>query len=104
MVLKIEVMGYLCELLEFTVNGIDADYNDFGDKYDDGYDDDYYHDTEDDEGCDEYDVYGCDNMQFHPKNCTNEILKKYRITEDEYGEICEKLSEKLSFGSCGYCN
>ena len=87
--LKLKVYSSLCECSEFKINGIDADYDDFGDKYDD---------------CKaNAQEYGCGNMHFHPKRPTQEILDKYKITVDGYNKIADELEEKLSFGSCGWC-
>ena len=88
--LKIKTYGALCSLEIFTINGIDADYEDFGDKYD--------HSPE------TADAYCCGDMRFDPFDNVNwPILKKYNITEDEYFEICSKLENELSWGSCGWC-
>ena len=87
--LKLEIYGCLCATSIFTINGVDADYDDFGDKYD--------HDTESAED------YGCGDMQFDGKQSTPEILAKYSITQSEYDEVVSELSEKLSFGRCGWC-
>lgn len=89
MKLKIEVYSCLCELSEFEINDIKANYEDFGDKYD----------TEPDLA----EAYCCYNMQFIPKPATQEILDKYKINVDEYTQICEKL-DCLSFGECGWCS
>lgn len=87
--LKLKIYGCLCETSIFTINGVDADYDDFGDKYD--------HDTENAED------YGCGDMQFDGKQSEPEILAKYSITQSEYDEVVSELSEKLSFGGCGWC-
>lgn len=86
--IKIKPFGALCDLEQFEINGMRADYEDFGDKYD----------------ChpDIAEPYGCGDMRFIPKLPTIEILNKYNITTDEYNEICEKLN-CLSFGCCGWC-
>lgn len=89
MKLELEVYECLCSLSNFRINDIEADYNDFGEKYD--------HNPEDAED------YACGNMQFDSKNPTQEILDKYKISVDEYNEICSQLEDKLSFGSCGWC-
>ena len=89
MKLKLEVYKCLCELEEFEINGIEANYEDFGDKYD----------TQPSLA----DDYCCGNMQFVPKLATQEILDKYKINVDEYNQICEELN-CLSFGSCGWCS
>ena len=31
------------------------------------------------------------------------IKEKYNITDEEYNEVCNVLEEKLSWGSCGWC-
>ena len=87
--LKLETYGILCETSIFVINGVDADYLDFGEKYD--------RDTENAE------KYGCGYMQFTGRDSTPEILAKYSITQSEYDEVVSELSKKLSFGSCGYC-
>ena len=86
--LKLEIYGCLCATSIFTINGVDADYDDFGEKYD--------RDTENAED------YGCGDMQFTGNDSTPEILAKYSITQPEYDEVVSELSEKLSFGSCGW--
>lgn len=88
-IVEIDVYGCLCSLRKFVINNIDANYDDFGDKYD--------HNE------DEADEYGCGDMRFDSRPPTKEILDKYKITEDEYYEICSELEEKLSFGYCGWC-
>lgn len=89
MKLELEVYGSLCATSVFTINGVDAEYQDFGHKYD--------ADPEDAE------EYGCGNMIFEPGYFSEGIGDKYGINEDEFKIICEKLEEKLSFGSCGWC-
>jgi len=89
MKLELEVYDCLCELSTFVINDVDADNRDFGEKYDHG--SEYAED------------YACGNMQFDPKNATQTILDKYKITLTEYNEICSKLETVLGFGSCGWC-
>lgn len=98
MVLKLSVYGCLCELSEFSINGINAHYNDFGDKFDAGCVDDDIIGNEDDDA-----NYGCYDMIFEGKNSSPKILSKYNITQSEYNEIVLALTEKLSFGECGWC-
>lgn len=86
--LKMEVNDSYCSLYLFKINGIKADYRDFGDKSDNSAD------------CAE--DYGCGDMRFNPKPASQEILDKYKITIEEYNEICDKL-DCLSFGNCGLC-
>jgi hypothetical protein len=42
-------------------------------------------------------------MQFERIDATQEILEKYKISKAEYVTICDKLTEGLSFGHCGWC-
>lgn len=78
-----------CELEVFTINGIAANYRDFGDVYD--------HNEEAKE------PYGCGDMYFEPKLPISDVLKHYNITVDEYNTICTKLENKLYVGKCGWC-
>ena len=89
--MKLEIQRYecLCSLAVFKINGIEACYEDFGDKYD--------------IEAHRAPEYCCANMQFIPKLPTQEILDKYQITVDEYSQICKEL-DCLSFGSCGWCD
>lgn len=86
--LKIKVYDTLCELEQFVINDIKADYLDFGEKYD----------TEENDK-----ELGCVCMQFVPY-CTPDpkVLEKYKITECEWSAVCEEL-KVLSFGCCGWC-
>ena len=87
--LILEFYNALCETFRFSINGVVAKHEDFGDKYD---------------RCpDDADYYCCGNMVFTPKTPTSEILNKYNISVDEYNEICHKLEDGLSFGACGWC-
>ena len=79
----------LCYAPTFEINDIRADTGDFGDQYD----------REPEEAED----YACADMQFTRNPPTEDILKKYEISEVEYYEIAEKLEEGLSFGCCGWC-
>jgi len=88
MELTLKIYGCLCSTEVFIINGVDADYDDFGEKYDRG------SDAED---------YACADMQFTGRDSTSEILAKYSINQSEYDEVVSELSEKLSFGSCGWC-
>lgn len=87
--LKLEIYECLCRTSIFTINGVNAHYDDFGEKYDRGTEN-----TED---------YECDDMRFTGKDSTPEILTKYSITQTEYDDVVSLLSEKLSFGSCSEC-
>lgn len=89
MKLEIKVYSALCSLKTFVINGIDADENDFVNKYD--------HSPETAED------YACGDMQADIIDSTNEILEKYNINQEEYEDIAEKVSELVSFGCCGWC-
>ena len=89
MKLTLEFFRALCETRDFRINGVDADWEDFGTKID--------------RHPELAEPYGCGDMRFEAKPATQEVLDKYRITEDEYDEICDKLTTGLSFGTCGWC-
>ena len=89
MELKCESYGCLCALSVFEINGIEADYNDFG--------------TKEDRHPEEAEPYCCADMKFIAIPPTKKVLVKYNITEREYHYICEVLDKALSFGSCGSC-
>lgn len=89
--MKLELEGYdcLCATKVFRINGIEADYSDFGEHYD---------------TCPAMgEPYGCGNMRFIPGEMKQSILDKYHITSDEWFEVIEKLDSVLSFGHCGWC-
>lgn len=90
--MKLECEAYraLCELSKFTINGINAHYDDFG--------------TKEDRDPKSAPDYCCADMRFIPYPSINlEALKKYNITSEEYNEVCKILEDKLSFGACGWC-
>ena len=86
MKLELEIFGSLCATKEFTINGVDAESDDFGWQGSDGSEDG-----------------ACGNMIFERKSETDEVLKKYNITKKEYEKIAEKLEDGLSFGCCREC-
>ncbi len=89
MTLELKIYSCLCATEVFNVNGIKADTDDFGSSYDESPED-----AED---------YGCGNRVFEAKHPDDDILKKYGINNDEYSEIAVRLTDSLSFGSCGWC-
>ena len=89
MELELEIYGSLAATRVFTINGVDAYYEDFGEKYD-----------RDPENAEDY---ACGDMRFTGNPSTPEILDKYKITEEEYQEVVSKLEDGLSFGCCGLC-
>ena len=89
MTLEFEMHKCLCEPKLFKINGMSADYRDFGNK-------------EDSLPASPY-SYMCENMKFTPILPKQVVLDKYGINVDEYVEICDKLEKSLSFGRCGWC-
>jgi len=73
----------------FTINGKDAESDDFG--------------RQGDNAPEDAEPYGCGDMTFSPRAPTDEVLQKYGIDELEYWTIANSLAEGLSFGSCGWC-
>lgn len=73
-----------CSLEQFIINDITADYEDFGeiDKESNGHE--------------------CRVFGFNPKDPSDEILKKYKITLDEYEQVCNKL-DVIFIGYCQLC-
>ena len=75
---------YYCNV-NFSVNGIDGDLYDFGNKDSGGSDGNY----------------GCLDMHFVPKKPDDEVLQTYGITETDYQIVVDMLCEELAFGCCG---
>lgn len=86
---KIESYGSLCHLEVFTINGKKAYEEDFVEKYD--------HSPED------VDEYGCGDMRCDIISPTQEVLKKYGITKEDYFAIADDICSELNFGECGQC-
>ena len=89
MELELKIYRNLCATSIFSINGIEADYDDFGQKYD--------------RNSGKAEDHACGNMQFTGDPSTPEVLYKYKINEDEYREVVSKLENGLSFGCCGWC-
>lgn len=89
MKLELDVYGTICEPRLFRVNGIDARYEDFGEKYD--------------ASPDNRKPHSCGNMTLRFKAPRSQVLGKYHISLEEYREIYHELYESLSFGSCRLC-
>jgi hypothetical protein len=82
---------HACNVKEFVINGIKADYEDFITLYD--------HDRENAPN------YGCGDMICDIKDINSKVCKKYGInTDSEYNDIANDLCEKLSIGYCEYCS
>lgn len=88
MTLKLKGDDWSCDLEEFEINGIRADEDDFGAKKDLAPRPDC---------C-------CGNLQFIPDPPTKEVLNQYKITVEEYEEICNQLKKALSIGCCDLCS
>lgn len=87
--MKLEIRAYSalpCEDEVFTINGIEASKDDFGEVNVKGIGN-----------------YSCLLMGFTPKMPTENVLKKYNISLDDYDEIVEQLNELFSFGECCWC-
>lgn len=78
-----------CHLEVFTINGIDANKDDFG--YLDSY-------------CGECEDYCCSNRRFIIDESNKEkVMWKYHLTEAEYDMVCSKLETECYIYACGYC-
>lgn len=88
MKLRIETYdGLPCETSTFVVNNVSADVKDFGVT-------DYESDGD----------YGCIYHVFKPfRHPPKQVLKKYKITLEEFLEIGDELEEKLDVHNCGWC-
>ena len=89
MKLELEFGSALCYVPTFVINGVNADTDDFGEKYDRS------PETAED--------YACGDMQFTSIPPSPKVLEKYHITEAEYSVIAGQLESGLSFGCCGLC-
>lgn len=87
MKLEIEVFDALCSLSTFITDGVEAEEEEFVDKYDHCPDEEY----------------GCGNMEADIIAPTEEVLEKYNISPEEHEEIAAKAAELVSFGACGWC-
>jgi hypothetical protein len=83
-----------CAASQLTVNGIEADLDDFGAGDDKGYAE---------PTCIEEEFYGCYDRQFECYQPTSEVLEKYKITLAEYSLLVTLLESELSFGCCNMC-
>jgi hypothetical protein len=79
-----------CALETFTVNGIVADTEDFGEGFDEGWS--YAED------------YACGNHIFRPfDEPPAGVCERYGITEDEWRDVAGELVGTLNVGTCGWC-
>lgn len=77
-----------CSLEVFTVNGVNADFEDFG--YMGDYEDCY-------KSC-------CNKVFMVDESLCPTTTKKYGITESQFYEIASILEDKLISGECNLCN
>ncbi len=89
MTLNLDIYNSICAAKAFSINGVKAYCEDFGELCDTAHD--------------EKKPYCCGNMVFKPRTRCCEILQKYGISEEEYTYICIQLRKKLSFGMCRNC-
>ena len=92
--LKLEIKPFNalpCELEVFTINGINANIEDFGENYD-------AHPEIADPYC-----CGCHKFVGY-KTPDEDTLLKYHIDKASFHEIVNKLEEVLYVGSCGWCS
>lgn len=87
MELNLTIAQTYCCAEVFTINGIEADITDFGDKQNDN----------------PSRKRGCKNMVFQRKPSTPAILQKYNIIEMDYQFVAIELENKLSFRRCNWC-
>lgn len=80
-----------CTPRVFTINGIRADYYDFG--------------TCRDRKPKQAEDHCCCDCKFkRDKRKTKTAMRKYNLTYDEYCEVCDVLEAVLDVGECGYCS
>lgn len=89
MKLELDVYRSLCEPRRFTINGIRANYRDFGAKADTAPDANH-------PNC-------CGNLVFEPIAPAPAVLAKYGITAREYETVAAMLRQSISFGTCRMC-
>lgn len=94
--MKVEIKKSIlspCNTEIFTINGVKAYEGYFGVSRDKG------------GQCSNEEIlsFGCINRRFERVPCSEEVLKKYNITEKEYDEICDMLEDELDVGMCGWC-
>ena len=77
-----------CSLRTFTIGGIVADEDDFGEK-------EFGNGSCMDNSC---------SCTFIPGKPTKGVLEKYKINEEEFYNICEELVNELYVSSCGLCS
>jgi len=90
MKIEFEMFDALCTHRLFKINDIKANYEDFGEQYD--------------RSPQTAEPYCCGDMRFTSKPATQSVLDKYKITPDEYVQICDMLTDKMSWGNCGWCS
>ena len=78
-----------CALKVFTINGINADRDDFGVGRD----------------VDEFnaDPHCCGYWKFTARLATQAVLNKYKVSVNKYNEVAQMLESSLDVGRCGWC-
>ena len=75
-----------CEVEEFSINGKRAKVEDFGNLFS--------HKMEKD---------ACTCIKFEPLPYGSLITKRYKLTEDEYDEVCSFLEDNTFMSCCSKC-
>jgi len=82
--------GLPCATRKFSINGIDASKDDFGESID--------------TSAENAPEYGCGHREFIPNDENMEsAMKKYNITASEFYEVQQKLQAELLVGRCALC-
>ena len=76
-----------CSVSKFTINGKDADLEDFGSTC----------------TCGDCMLSECCS-EFEKIKPTSEVLQKYGISGSQFYQICAELKEKLHVEYCGWCS
>lgn len=75
-----------CTTKIFTINGIDADPDDFG------------------EVTKHVGHFCCEYREFSGfEEPPTDVLEKYHITKEEFFEVCDELRDMLTITDCGRC-
>lgn len=98
MIVKLVPFKHLCELEVFEINGMKADYEDFGVKGD------ISPETAEEYCCGDMRFNGWDIHMPEQREFLYKAQNKYKLTLSEYIEIVIMLDKALSFGCCGWCS
>jgi len=94
-----------CSLRVFTINGQDANVDDFG--YGEDFRKEYsqmeLEEIQEEVGEDLMD-YGCIDFRWvRDEDCREEACREYGIDDDDFDYICGELEKVLYVGQCGWC-